>query len=62
MRRIDHSNIIHLYEVHETDNTVYMIMELLDGGQLLEMFKSQKKVDICSIFIQMIFFRFQNRK
>lgn len=43
MRRINHQNIIHLYEVHETENTIYMIMDFLEGGQLLELIKIPRK-------------------
>lgn len=32
MRQLDHPNIIKLYEVHETSNSVYMGLELLEGG------------------------------
>lgn len=44
MRKIDHNNIIKLYEVHETDNTFYMIMDYLEGGPLLNLLKSNRKL------------------
>ena len=44
MRKIDHNSIIHLYEVHETDNTFYMIMDYLAGGTLLDLMKSNRKL------------------
>jgi len=34
MRDLTHPNIIKLEEVYETANSIYLIMELLDGGQL----------------------------
>ncbi len=34
MRNIDHPNIIHLYEVYETENSVYLVMELYRGKSL----------------------------
>lgn len=57
MRKLNHPNIIHLYEVHETDNTIYMIMDYLDGGQLLEIFKNSRKVsesEIIKIFLYIL--------
>lgn len=34
MRELNHSNIMNLEEVFESDNSLYIIFELLDGGQL----------------------------
>jgi len=36
MRRLEHSNIIQLYEVHESDKHIYLVLELLQGGELLD--------------------------
>lgn len=33
---LDHPNILKLFEVCETENSLYMIMELLNGGNLIE--------------------------
>lgn len=32
MRMMDHPNIIKLHEVFETENSIYMILDLLEGG------------------------------
>ena len=32
MKMLDHPNIMKLYEVFETDNSLYMILQLLEGG------------------------------
>lgn len=32
MRQVDHPNIIKLYEVYETANSLYVCLELLEGG------------------------------
>lgn len=34
MRRIDHPNLLKIYEVYESDNSVYFVLELLEGGEL----------------------------
>lgn len=36
MRRLEHNNIIQLYEVHESDKHIYLVLELLQGGELLD--------------------------
>ena len=54
MRKIDHSCIIHLHEVHETENTYYMIMDYLEGETLLEMIKNQGRLTYFQIMNLMI--------
>lgn len=34
MRALKHQNIMTLEEVHESQNSIYLIMELLEGGEL----------------------------
>ena len=34
MARLHHQNIVKLYEVYESENVLYLIMELLSGGEL----------------------------
>ena len=36
MRSLDHPNVLKLHEVHETANTLYLVLDLLEGGELLE--------------------------
>jgi serine/threonine protein kinase len=36
LRNLDHPNIIKLEEVYETENSVYVVQELCEGGSLLE--------------------------
>jgi len=36
MRILNHPNIVHLYEIFETENSLYLIIDLLDGGQLYD--------------------------
>lgn len=41
MRALNHKNIIRLHEVFETDNSLYMILDLLEGGQLYDKIKAK---------------------
>ncbi len=43
MRSVDHQNLVHLHEVYETENSIYMVLDLLSGGSLLEKIKSNHK-------------------
>eukprot|EP00455_Lapot_gusevi_P033797 TRINITY_DN3706_c0_g1_i1.p1 TRINITY_DN3706_c0_g1~~TRINITY_DN3706_c0_g1_i1.p1 ORF type:complete len:362 (+),score=105.31 TRINITY_DN3706_c0_g1_i1:64-1149(+) len=36
MHRIDHPNVVKLYEIYDTTSKLYMVMELLTGGELFE--------------------------
>jgi len=39
MRKLNHSNINRLEGVYETDNSIYVILEYLEGKQLNEVIK-----------------------
>lgn len=43
LREMKHPNLLKLYEVHETKNSVYLVFDLLEGGELNKLFE-QKKV------------------
>ncbi|CAD8157870.1 unnamed protein product [Paramecium pentaurelia] len=36
MRKLNHPNIVKLYEVHETTNSVYFVLDMIQGGELLQ--------------------------
>ena len=36
MRNVDHPNIIKLYDVYESSHHVYMVLELVSGGELFD--------------------------
>jgi calcium-dependent protein kinase len=40
MAQLDHPNVIKLYDVFETDNDLYIIMELCAGGELFDRIKA----------------------
>lgn len=39
MRTVDHENIIKLYEVYETEKSIYLVLELIEGKSLYEVLK-----------------------
>lgn len=39
MRHLDHKNCMKLHEVYESDNSLYIVFELLEGGQLYDKIK-----------------------
>jgi len=41
MRALDHENILKLYEVYETEKSIYLVLELVQGRTLQEMLKKQ---------------------
>ena len=43
LQRLDHPNIIKFEEVHESDNSIYLVMELLEGGEICSF--NQGKLD-----------------
>ncbi|CAD8199164.1 unnamed protein product [Paramecium octaurelia] len=40
MRRLKQKNILHLHEVHETQHSIYFILDLLEGGELFNRFQT----------------------
>lgn len=39
MRQLDCSSLIRLHEVYETENSLYMVLDLLEGGSLYDKIK-----------------------
>ena len=42
MRKLEHQNLIKLHEVYETQNSLYVGMELLEGGSLYDLLKNKE--------------------
>lgn len=36
MKKVQHSNILHLYEIFEDEQHVYIVMELINGSELFD--------------------------
>jgi len=43
MRKFNHKNLMKLYEVYESQNSIYISVELLEGGQLYDKIKAKHK-------------------
>lgn len=41
MRKMDHANIIRMYEVFENENELFIVMEVCAGGELFDRIKEQ---------------------
>lgn len=46
MRALNHPNIIRLHEVFETENSLYMVLDLLEGGQLYDKIKAKHRFSL----------------
>jgi MAP/microtubule affinity-regulating kinase len=44
MKLLDHPNIVQLYEVIETKKEIYLVMELAEGGELLDFIVSNGRI------------------
>lgn len=42
MLKLSHQNILTLYEVHETKNSIYLVLEVVKGGELLKKIKEKQ--------------------
>lgn len=42
MKQLDHENLMKLFEIHESQNSIYLILELLEGGELLDYISKKK--------------------
>jgi serine/threonine protein kinase len=45
-RNLKHPNIMNIEEIHETKNSVYIVMELLKGGELFEYIVKQESTSV----------------
>ena len=44
LRKLDHQNISKLHEVHETENSVYLVFDHYPGGELYKQIKSRREI------------------
>ena len=43
MRCLNHKNILKLYEVYETEHSIYLVVDLVSGGELISRIQSSKQ-------------------
>ena len=41
MKRIDHKNLLKLFQVYETKHSIYLVLEVLKGGELIKKIKEK---------------------
>ncbi len=51
MRELDHPSILKLEEVYETQENVYLVMELIKGGELIKRIKDRGNYTISEMNI-----------
>jgi len=44
LSKLDHPNIIGIKRAFETENSLYLVLELVTGGELLEKIVTEKKI------------------
>lgn len=49
MRKLNHKNIIKLYEVYETTHSIYLVIELIKGGELMKKIKEKSQYSFLDI-------------
>lgn len=57
MRKLNHPNILKMHEVHETTDTIYVILEYIKDGELFNYIKNTKNIPkkvLISIMTQLI--------
>jgi 5'-AMP-activated protein kinase catalytic alpha subunit len=56
-KRIKHPNVAQFYEIVETDDEIYLIMEYSNGGELFDYIVSKqrlKEVEACRIYQELL--------
>lgn len=42
MRKLNHKSLIKLYEMYESENSIYLVLELIKGGELIKRIAKEK--------------------
>jgi calcium-dependent protein kinase len=45
MKELNHPNVIKFYEIHETQNSLYLVMEVLNGGEIFDLADGKLSLD-----------------
>lgn len=49
MRKLNHPHIIKLYEIYETLNSIYLVMDIVKGGELMKKIKEKTQYTFLDI-------------
>lgn len=49
MQMVHHPNIMNLQELHESKNSIYLVLELLEGGELFNYVSSKNSISVAEI-------------
>lgn len=44
MKMLNHENLLNLYEVFESENSLYLVMEMYNGGDLVTLIRRNRAV------------------
>ena len=47
LRKLDHPNLLRLHEVHETENSIYIVFDIHTGGELTKLMKESIAAPVC---------------
>lgn len=53
MKSVKHPNMMNLIELHESKNSVYLVLELLEGGELFSFISNRKKLTYADVALVM---------
>ena len=45
MRKLSHKNLLKIYEVYETKHSLYLVLQILKGGELIKKIKEKAICD-----------------
>ena len=49
MKELKHENVMELIEIHESKNSIYLVLELLQGGELFNHINSKKSMSMKAV-------------
>ena len=52
LRELDHPNLIKFFEIHESVNSLYLVMELLEGGDIFGLLEGRPSPDDARVVLR----------
>ena len=44
MKKVSHENIVHLFDIYQTANNMYIVTELCQDGDILKLLRKKKRI------------------